>query len=132
MEQQKKTVLKAQTICLNLGLGLVWELPCNANNTATATPNSVQVLKQQTNGVTVDNDSSNALVSSSGPSATSTKSATNVQGGAMVKRDPSEMRRVLPKATPAPDELEELERLPPPKDVIVQEYTTHRRRLRKW
>ena len=39
--------------------------------------------------------------------------------------DPSKLRRVLPKATPPPDELEELERLEPPKDVIVQEYTTH-------
>ena len=41
------------------------------------------------------------------------------------KDDPSKLRRVLPKATPPPDELEELERLEPPKDVIVQEYTTH-------
>ena len=68
-----------------------------------------------------------SFVPSTGPStgAMSKKPITGPSMGTMVKRDPNEMRRVLPKATPSPDELEELERLPPPKDVIVQEYTTH-------
>ena len=68
----------------------------------------------------------NANVQGTVPNVTSLGMPANAMSLTSSKKDdPSKLRRVLPKATPPPDELEELERLEPPKDVIVQEYTTH-------
>ena len=104
---------------LGLGLGIALRSSQNGGNMTI-----VNEPKQQQTESSAQRSADSLNISQSMPKQHK-KAAPELSMVPKVRVEPNKMRRVLPKATPSPDELEEIERMAPPQDVIVQEYSTH-------